>query len=367
MAEAIELQESGNADLNVHRTISEKRRRSAQIALASYKSHAEYEMLKERVDELEKLYNEECEEKERYMDEAADKRSELEEAQQKIKDLEGEKLQLIERKRLVDEHIKKMSNKLGEYQVTKTKLELFQNESKLEIERYREDIGQLNYRLKQTKQRLQQAEIRAASAIDHLPFTENEQDVLERYNPGSLDFECKDDIENIEKNYQEVYKRLLIEMQKNREMRNNFQQEDLKRGSSEKERDGEIVKLRKQVGQLTRQKQDLEDIQEDYKRTKTSLHRMRELYDKQRKEIATWKRKMTQFENASILKNNIYQKDRMKFKQDLAQKEANESRLKMMYCQLAKKSKKTTITGRPSNVCVPIKLKTHSRRKTRQR
>jgi len=343
---------------------SERRRRSAQIALANYKSNAEYTMLKERVDELEKIYNEECEEKERYMDEAADARCEFEEAQQRIKDLEDEKLVLIQKQKNVDENAKKMTSTLGEYRLTITKLELFQKESKLQIERYRDKVGQLNHRLKQTQQRLQRAEIRAASAINHLPFKDDEQQILEKYNPGCLNFQKEDAQENIEKNYQDIYKRLIAEMQRNRELRNNYKEEDVKRGTSEKEKNTEILRLSQQNRQLNQQ---VQDLQEEVDTTRKNLDTIQRREMERDNLMKIWKRKMTQSEQASILSNTIYHHDRKKWQQEIVQKETEIRRVKMMLMKANRQSrKKNRIMGRPSNVSVPVKKRiVMKRRQTR--
>jgi len=368
MAEAMELrlQKENSGVPNNPASLgafSNKRRISAQVALASYKTNAEYMMLKERVDELEKLYNEECEEKERYMDEAADARCELEEAQQRIKEIEGEKLVIIEKKKLVDEEVKKITSTLGEYRLTMTKLELFQKESKLQIERYREDIGQLSHHLNQTKQRLQRAEIRAASAIDHLPFTDDAQQILEKYNPGILNFGKEDDLENIEKNYQDIYKRLLQEMQRNRELMNNYKEEDVKRGTSERERNTEMLKLTQREGLLSRK---VQDLQEEAERREKTLNLLHEREKKRDKLMMDWRNKFAECERASVLINYNLQRARKKFKVDFAQKELELSNVKMMLIRsYRQKRKKNQITGRPSNVRVPIKNKIVSRRMTK--
>merc|ERR1719285_1622546 len=116
-------------------------------------------LLKERIDELEDLYNQEADEKERYMDDIADVRSELEIAEQRVKGLEKDAQKLQGKKKETDESMKKMAEQVGEYRLYKLKLESVQKENEIEMMKKRREIGELSHRLKKANERLLEAEL----------------------------------------------------------------------------------------------------------------------------------------------------------------------------------------------------------------
>jgi kinesin family protein 5 len=338
-----------------------------KMSLAELRSNAAFEMLTERVDELEVLYNQECEDKERYMDEAADVRAELEQAEQRIMEIEEEKLELVRKMKLVDENIMKLSSDLGESRMKETKIELSRNEIKLEVQRLRQENNQLNYQLKQASVKAQEAEVRGvspSSAVNVFPLTEKEKSTLEKYNPAKLDFEKEDEKDNIEKNYQELYKQLLIQMNTIREMMADPKQKlsklNIGIGSVDVTQSEEILKLVTQNEQMTRKIRELKE--KDERKTK-SLHLLDKQYALLRK---NWGDQLKQMEQAVKLATQIHNKDRIRFTSELADKESELNRLKRR--NLRNKRKKRL---RANNVMVPVDhiisamFKTNTRRSRR--
>jgi len=345
---------------------------NVRMSLANFKSNAAFEMLKERVDELEELYNTECEDKERYMDEAADARGELEEVEQRVEEVVAQKSQLVGKMQGLNEEITNLTRVLGEFRINKSKLELMRNESKLQIQRLREDKSQLNDQLKQAKGKLQEAEMIEKlhrSTNDLLPLTEKQKNTLEKYNPANLDFEKEDNKDNIEKNYQDLYKKLLMEMQTIREMKAEPEKRLSKLNLGIQPGDGKQNEgMLELVNEMELMKRRISELEEEDERKSKSLQdlRKRDHYnDALRK---NWRNQLTQMEQAVLLANQIHHRDRIRFTSELAEKDSELSRLKMFLAQVhRKRRKKSKKTGRANNVMVPVDHKITKKGKPRKR
>merc|ERR1719233_1806361 len=180
-------------------------------------------LLKERIDELEDLYNQEADEKERYMDDIADVRSELEIAEDRIKGLEKDAEKSYGKKKENDENLKKMAEQVGEYRLYKLKLESVQKENEIVMMKKRQELGELSHRLKKANERLLEAELsgNAATGSSLPPISEKEQDLMSKFNPDNIEFSGDDEAwkEQMTERYNQLYRRLLREIQQNRELR----------------------------------------------------------------------------------------------------------------------------------------------------
>jgi len=333
--------------------------------LAGFRSNATVELLKERVDELEKIYNHECQDKERYMDDAADARVELEQAEQRIQDLQAEKIQLARKKKSVDENVQKMTIALGELSMNKSKLELMQKEQNLLIQRSKQEIIQLNHRLKLEKEKLKEAEIRAATSINlySSSFTDIEKDILERYNPAHFDFDSGDNKDSIERNYQELYKRLLRRIQKSHEEEENSKRVrgDSNPGGSDQKQNEEMLKLVALDSQRQREIKDLKDQNESMRKAMENM-KQREKYNDATKR--SWNIQLHKMEKAILLNNEIHRRDKIRWEGEISEKNSELSMMKMYLAQRSrKKRRQSRKTGRSTNVMVPVDQKVLTNRK----
>jgi len=400
---------------------------SSARALPGIRSNTAFELLKERVDELEELYNQECEDKERYMDDAADLRLELEEAENRIKDVEEEKLEVERKKHRVEEDVEKLSRALGEFRLKKSKLQLLRNESNLQIERLRQENNQLSYQLKQAKAKLQEAKMGGKPADNSVylnPLIEKEKATLVLYDPAKFDFDNEGDQDKIEKNFQELYKKLLMVMQTGEMAGKPSNNSVLPKALTEKEKetlefynpakldfdneddqakikeryeelhkrlltmmqtngqikvepesglsklnsgmDDEKHQLLAEVDRLQRKISELEE--EDERKTK-ELENIQENVRKNDSLRTNWRNQLSQMEQAVFLANKIHSRDRMRFTSELAERESELSRLKMFIAKLhGRKGKRSRKTGRANNVMVPVdhKIATKGRAKKRR-
>jgi len=333
--------------------------------LAGFRSNATVELLKERVDELEKIYNHECQDKERYMDDAADARVELEQAEQRIQDLQAEKIQLARKKKSVDENVQKMTIALGELSMNKSKLELMQKEQNLLIQRSKQEIIQLNHRLKLEKEKLKEAEIRAATSINlySSSFTDIEKDILERYNPAHFDFDSGDNKDSIERNYQELYKRLLRRIQKSHEEEENSKRVrgDSNPGGSDQKQNEEMLKLVALDSQRQREIKDLKDQNESMRKAMENM-KQREKYNDATKR--SWNIQLHKMEKAILLNNEIHRRDKIRWEGEISEKNSELSMMKMYLAQRSRrKRRQSRKTGRSTNVMVPVDQKVLTNRK----
>jgi len=394
-------------------------------ALTGIRSNAAFEMLKERVDELEELYNQECEDKERYMDDAADLRLELEEAENRIRDVEEEKMEVERKKNFVEEDVEKLSRALGDFRLKQSKLELMRNESNLQIERLRQENNQLSYQLKQAKAKLQEAKMVEKPPNNSVylnPLTEKEQDTLDLYDPAKFDFENEGDQDKIEKNYQELYKKLLMMMQtvdmgekpsnksvylnplteKEKDTLELYNPAKLDFGNEDdqakiKKSYGELHKRLLTVMQTTRQikaepesglskpnsgmddeklraevdrlKRKIRELEEEDERKAKELENMQENDKKNDSLRRNWRNQLLQMEQAVYIANKIHGRDRMRFTSEIAERESELDRLKMFIAKLhGRKRKRSRKTGRANNVMVPVdhKISTKERAKKRR-
>jgi len=327
------------------------------------RSNTAFEMLKERVNELEELYNQECEDKERYMDDAADLRAELEEAEQRIKDVEEEKSEVERKNLLVDGEVKKLSTALGEFRLDKSKLELMRHEGKLQIGRLRQENNQLIYQLKQAKAKLNEAEMRgvASNAAVLPPLTEKEKETLEQYNPAKLDFDNEDHQGQIEKNYQELYKRLLMET--TRQIKGELQHGISKLNLKDDEKRLNLVT------EIEHQKRKISELKEEDKRKAKELQIMRER-DKQNDLLKkAFRDQLSQMEQAVLLARQVHHRDRLRHSKEIAENEEEFNRLKMALAKVHRMRRKSKKTGRANNVMVPVdhKISTKGQAKKRRR
>jgi len=392
------------------------------------RSNTAFQMLKERVDELEELYNQECEDKERYMDDAADLRLELEVAENRIKDVEQEKLEVERKKNSIEEDVEKVSRALSDVRLKKSKLEIMRNESNLQIERLRQENSQLSYHLKQAKAKLREVKMEEKPSNNsvHLnslikkekdtldfydpaklgfenkddqdkieknyqelykmlfmvmqtgemgektsnnsvyfnPLTEKEKDTLELYNPAKLDFENEDDQPKIKKSYEELHKRLLTVMQTTRQI-----MVEPESGLSKLNSGMDEEKHKKLLAEIDRLKRKIRELEEEDERKAKELENMQENDKKNDSLRRSWRNQLAHMEQAVFIANKIHSRDRMRFTSELAERESELDRLKMFLAKLhGKKRKRSRKTGRANNVMVPVdhKISTKGRAKKRR-
>jgi len=337
------------------------------MSLAGFRSNATVELLKERVDELEKVYNEECQDKERYMDDAADARAELEEAEQRIQDLELEKIELARKKKAVDERVQKMTVALEQFRINKSKLELMQKEQNIWIQRSKQEINQLNHQLHLEKQKHKEAEIRAANSMNLFSssflLTDMGKETLERYNPAKFDFDSGNDKDSIERNYQELYKRLLRGIQTSHGDNKNsiLGRGDSNPAGSDQKQNEEMLKL---VALDSQKKREIKDLKDEIESLRKSMENMkqREKYNDATKR--SWNNQLHKMEKAILLSNEIHRRDKIRWEGEISEKNSELSMMKMYLAQRSrKKRRQSRKTGRSTNVMVPVDQKVLTNRK----
>jgi len=345
-----EVLEEEKAEESRAQAVNTKSNTSKQTTTrADFKSNATVELLKEHVVELERMYSHECWEKERYMDNAADARVELEQAEQRIYDLQAEKMELARKKKAVDENVQKMAIALGEFRMNKSKLELLQKEQNLLIQRLKEEINQLNHRLKIQKEKLNETKIRAATSIT----LDKEKDILERYNPAHFDFDSGDSKDSIKRSYQELYERLL------RGSHKFYEEETSKRvrgysnpGGSDQKLNEEPLKLVALDSKRRREIQDLKDQNESMRRTIENLKQREKDNDVTKR---SWNIQLHKMEKAILLSNEIHRRDKIRWEGEISEKNAELSMMKKYLDQRSRKKRRNSRkTGRSTNVMVPV-------------
>jgi len=123
------------------------------IVASNSRSNSVLEMLKERVDELEVLFNRECEEKEKYMDYYVDGRAELEKVENRIKVLEREKV-------ILDSDVRQLNIRL---KLKETEIELLNKGKQEKTKR----ISELLYQLKTVEEKHQKEMSNRIEKVDH--------------------------------------------------------------------------------------------------------------------------------------------------------------------------------------------------------
>jgi len=316
-------------------------------------------LLKERIDELEDLYNQEADEKERYMDDIADVRSELEIAEDRIKVLEKEAEKYHGRKKENDENMKKMAEQVGEYRLYKLKLESVQKENEIVMMKKRQELGELSHRLKKANERLLEAELSGNAGTNNLPpITDKEQDLMSKFNPENLDFPTDDEgwKEQMNERYNQLYRRLLKEIQANRELRVSA----AVGGVSGEGNAGLSGDLGAEMDDVTRA---LEKKMREQKKSCDRLRKeirsveMRERYNNILRQ--NYQEQLMQVERMLVFANQVHNRDRVRFTNQIEDKDSELNRLKSFVTKITKsRGNKSRRAGRRiNNVAVPIKRK----------
>jgi len=317
-------------------------------------------LLKERIDELEALYNQEADEKEGYMDDISDVRSELEIAEQRIKDLEAEAEKHQGKKKESDESMKQMAEQMAEYRLFKMKLETVQKENEIAMMKKRQELGELSHRLKKANERLLEKELTGSgdNSGELPPITEREEELLTKFDPDNIDMSVDDDEwkEQMNQRYNQLYRRLLREMQANRELRVSAAVDGQ---SGDKPflggQDGEAVvhdfnktlekKLETQKKQCDRLRKEIRSVE------------MRERYNTILRQ--NWQDQLLQAEKMLTLANQIHNRDRLRYTAQIKDRDDELKRLKTFVTKITKsRGNKSRRAGRRiNNVMVPIKRK----------
>jgi len=312
-------------------------------------------LLKERIDELELLYNQEADEKENYLDDIADVRSELEVAEGRIKDLEQEIERINGKKQDSDNSMKKMAEQMGEYRMYKLKFEAVQEENELEMMEKRKEIGELNHRLKKMNERLLDGGmgVTGEDASELAPLSEKQQDALMEFDPDNIDNSLADGEwkEHMNARYNQLYRRLLKEMQINRELRVNAAVEgprdklDLDVASATLVETNKILEKK-----LKEQKK-----QSDSLRKEIRCVEQRERFNTILRQKA--KDQLAQVEKMLVLANQIHNRDRVRFSNQIQDRDSELKRLKTFVTKITRsRGNKSRRAGtRRMNVMVPVK------------
>lgn len=361
-----------NSDSDDYEERPRRRAPRQRMVLAALGADASVEALKGRIDELEELYNQAEEDKERYMDDVADMRGELEDSQQRILELESEKVSFEDKKKESEESVKKMASQIGEYRLYKTKLEFVEKENAIQLEKKRQDLGKLAHQLKQAKEKLRERELADAAreggspAVVNKnlpPLTEDEKDILTQFSPENLDTpenmsaEDADWKDKLNKRYDALYKKLMKEMQKSRELKASGANNDLlDLSSGNPDRKQRLALL---ISEHRKQERQIKEMKEETERLKKHI-RMQEQREKYNDALRrNWQNQLSQMEQAVLLANQIHNRDRIRFTSELAERDSELSRLKMFLAKITRTRGKTSRrTGRANNVMVPIKRKT---------
>jgi len=316
-------------------------------------------LLKERIDELEDLYNQEADEKERYMDDIADVRSELEIAEQQVKDLEKEAEKFHGKKKETDESLKKMAEQVGEYRLYKLKLESVEKENEIVMMKKRQEIGELSHRLKKANERLLEAELsgnpEAGSSLP--PISEKDQDLMSKFNPENIDMSGNDEAwkEQMTERYNQLYRRLLREIQENRELRVSSADgvsggNDT--GTASKESGAMVnvnIALEKRIKE---QKKYCDKLRREIKSVE-----MRERYNNVLRQ--NYQEQLMQVERMLVFANQVHNRDRVRFTNQIEDKDSELNRLKSFVTKITKsRGNKSRRAGRRmNNVMVPVQRK----------
>jgi len=317
-------------------------------------------LLKERIDELEALYNQEANEKEQYMDDISDVRSELEIAEHRIKELEAEAEKFQGKKKETAENMKQMADQVGEYRLYKMKLETVQKENEILMMKKRQEIGELSHRLKKANERLLENELSGSgeAGADLPPITEREEELLTKFDPDKIDMTVDDSEwkEQMNQRYNQLYRRLLKEMQANRELRSSsaFEgQSGEKPATGEEAPDGDMLyfnralekKLDKQKKQCDRLRREIRSVE------------MRERYNTILRQ--NWQEQLLQAEKVLTLANQVHNRDRFRYTAQIKDRDDELKRLKVFVTKITKsRGNKSRRAGRKmNNVMVPIKRK----------
>lgn len=274
------------------------------------------------------------------MDDAADARCELEEAEQRIKELEMENLKLVNKKNDVDEDIQKMCVELAEFRITKAKLETIQSQNALQIQKYRQEIADMDNQLKWANRKILKSEKEeAASTSVEVSFAPD------LCNQESLSLEV---LTLDEENDKEINPLLDIEVQTTREVW--FNPEDT------------ILELNGEHGDV-KQSEEYSELVSTNRQLRKELNDLRVQLKSRDALKSNWTDQIVSLEKGLLLVNQINKRDNNKWKDMLSEKESELDRSNLALKLLQKKfTALKRNTGRAHNVSVPIKNNTRKSR-----
>jgi len=312
-------------------------------------------LLKERIDELELLYNQEADQKENYLDDIADVRSELEVAEVRIRDLEQEAERMNGKRQESDSSMKKMAEQMAEFRMYKLKFETIQKENELEMMEKRKEIGELNHRLKKMNERLLDGGmgLKGEDGPELGPLSEKQQDALMKFDPDNIDNSLADGEwkEQMNERYNQLYRRLLKEMQTNRELRVSAAMDgprdklDLDIASATLVETNRILEKR-----LKEQKKQCDSLRKEI-RCVEQRERFNSILRQKGKD------QLAQVEKMLVLANQIHNRDRVRFSNQIQDRDSELRRLKTFVTKITKsRGNKSRHAGmRRMNVMVPVK------------
>lgn len=273
------------------------------------------------------------------MDEAADARCELEEAEQRIKELEIEKLKLVHKKNNVDEDIQKMCVELAEFRITKAKLETIQSQNILQIQKYRQEIADLDNQLKWANEKILKAEKEEESISVEVSAH------ADLRNQESLSLEV---LTLEEENDKEINTGLYLEVQTTREVWLN--PEDT------------ILELNGEHGDI-KQSEEYSELLRENRRLRKELNDLKVQMKSRDLLKSNWTDQIVSLEQGLLLANQVNKRDNSKWRGMLSERDSEVERLNLALRLLQNKYtalKRTT--GRAHNVSVPIKNSTRKSR-----
>lgn len=251
-------------------------------------------------------------------------------------------------KELVEKENKERTIALRYLRMVSANVENENKKQQVEIERLKQQVSQLEYKLIQMKTETHDKETGVKpSTADFLSFCQEEKDLLNRKNPADVNAGNEGNIEHIEKNCITPYNQFLeFSVMPAAGMRTDLNFDHI---WAEPKQNEEILRLRNRVKKMKGRIIKLEEQEEMLKKT---VHKVENRNDVL---VRNMERSMT-------LMNDINNRDQIRFKEELAMKETELARYKLYIHSQKRKARRPG----PNNIVIPVGFSRKKKKKSVQ-